>query len=207
MTSSSRCLVAAGIFALTLAPAGEAQTQTISAPAVPPEIQVPAGNIPFLKTIAAGTQNYVCRLSPAGFGWTLFGPQATLFLTIKWFNGEIRQQVATHFLSQNPAENNDPRPTWQSSLDTSAVWGKLVAASTDPQFVAPGAIAWLLLEPAGKQRGPTGGDFLTQTTYIQRVNTSGGIAPATGCSESTAGATVLVPYTTDYYFFKAARPR
>jgi hypothetical protein len=61
----------------------------------------------------------------------------------------------------------------------------------------------LLVEIVGSQSGPTGGDLLTPTTYIQRVNTSGGVAPGTGCSQATDGSTVLVPYTTDYYFYKA----
>jgi hypothetical protein len=46
--------------------------------------------------------------------------------------------------------------------------------------------------------------MLTPTTFIQRLSTSEGVAPATGCSQSTnVGATALVPYTTDYFFYKA----
>ena len=66
--------------------------------------------------------------------------------------------------------------------------------SKDPGYVAPGAIDWLLLERAGVQSGPTGGSILAQTTFIQRVNTSGGVAPATGCSDiSQVGTLALVP--------------
>ena len=39
----------------------------------------------------------------------------------------------------------------------------------------------LLLERAGSQAGPGGDDPLSQTTFIQQLNTSGGSAPATGC--------------------------
>ena len=54
--------------------------------------------------------------------------------------------------------------------------------------------------------GPTGGSRLAATTFIQRLNTSGGIAPATGCSQpSEIGALALVPYTTDYFFYQARR--
>src|SRR5262249_36506504 len=119
---------------------------------------------------------------------------------------EIRQQIATHFLSPNPSESGLPRATWQSSFDTSKVWARAIASSTDPSFVAPGAIPWLLLTVVGTGRGPTDGAFLTQTTFIQRLNTSGGIAPSTGCSQSTnVGATALVPYTADYVFYRASR--
>lgn len=46
----------------------------------------------------------------------------------------------------------------------------------------PSAIPWLLLEVVGEQDGPTGGHKLTETTFIQRLNTSGGVAPSTGCT-------------------------
>jgi hypothetical protein len=179
--------------------------ETLASPAVPDNLRVPSGNSLFLKANAVGTQNYVCAPSAqaeSGFAWKFFGPQATLFLKIKWFGGDIQQQITTHFLSPNPIEGGTARPTWQHSMDTSAIWGKLEQESKDPRFVAPGAIAWLLVRIVGSQRGPMGGEFLTPTTFIQRVNTSGGVAPETGCTQATDGATVLVPYSTDYYFYK-----
>ena len=43
------------------------------------------------------------------------------------------------------------------------------------------------------------------TTYIHRVNTSGGVAPATGCSKlRDLGKKAFVPYTADYYFYMDA---
>jgi len=181
-----------------------AYPQFLTVPPVPTAIQVPAGNIPFLKGHAVGTQNYVCLPSGSGISWTFFGPQATLFVTLKFFHREIQQQITTHFLSPNPDESGTPRATWQSSFDTSAVWARAIASSTDSHFVAPGAIPWLLLQVVGAQHGPTGGALLTRTTFIHRLNTSGGVAPLTGCSESTnVGATALVPYTADYFFYRA----
>ena len=95
-----------------------------------------------------------------------------------------------------------PRATWQHSRDTSTVWAMAIASSSDPAFVAPGAIPWLLLQVVGAQDGPTGGHKLTATTFIQRLNTSGGVAPSTGCAVSTdVGKKALVPYTADYFFF------
>jgi len=134
--------------------------------------------------------------------WKFLGPQATLFLAVPWIHGEVRQQVATHFLSSNPSEGGMARPTWQSSFDTSAVWGKAVADSTDPQYVAPGAIAWLLVQVVGSQQGMAGSSALAQTTFIQRVNTAGGVAPSTGCDQYAYGKIALVPYSTDYLLFR-----
>ena len=84
------------------------------------------------------------------------------------------------------------------------MWAKAMATSTDPAFVAPDAIPWLLLQVVGKTPGATDGTTLTATTYIQRLSTSGGIAPSTGCAQSAdVGSKALVPYTADYFFFKA----
>jgi hypothetical protein len=64
------------------------------------------------------------------------------------------------------------------------------------------------VEAAGVEIGPTSGIQLAQTTYIHRVNTSGGVAPGAGCSEAgNVGAFALVPYTTDYIFYRAGREK
>ena len=50
--------------------------------------------------------------------------------------------------------------------------------------------------------------MLSNTTYIQRVNTTGGMAPATGCSQAgNVGALTMVPYTADYFFYKGGPPQ
>jgi lipid-A-disaccharide synthase-like uncharacterized protein len=167
-------------------------------PPVPPNLQVPAGHQAFLEGHAVGTQNYICLPSAANVAWTLVGPQATLF-------NDWERQLITHFLSPNPDEQDTPRATWQHSLDTSTVWAVAIASSSDPSFVASGAIPWLLLQVVGAEPGPTGGQRLTATTFIQRVHTSGGVAPSTGCTQITdVGQRVFVPYTADYIFYKAA---
>ena len=61
-----------------------------------------------------------------------------------------------------------------------ARWDPPGRSSSDPAFVAQGAIAWLLLTVAGVQDGPTGGDTLTATTFVQRLNTSGGARTVDG---------------------------
>lgn len=172
--------------------------QRIAAPVVPNTLQVPAGNRAFLLGHATGTQNYICLPSASGFSWTLVGPQATLF------NDDDRQ-VITHFLSPNPDEAGLARATWQHSRDTSAVWGRAIASSTDPDFVAAGAIPWLLLQVVGSADGPEDGDRLTRATYLHRVNTAGGLAPSTGCAQATdVGARAFAPYLADYIFYGKA---
>jgi hypothetical protein len=56
---------------------------------------------------------------------------------------------------------------------------------------------------AGVQEGPRGGDTLTATTFIHRVNTSGGLAPSSGCSQlADVGRKAFVPYRADYIFYR-----
>ena len=184
-------------FALTLAlalPAGA--PADIIPPPVPANLTVPEGHRAFVMAHAEGTQNYICLPSGKGMSWSFLGPQATLF-------DSEDGQVMTHFLSPNPDENDMPRATWLDSRDSSAVWAAAIANSTDPAFVEAGAIPWLLLRVVGSETGRVFGDRLANTAYIQRVNTSGGAAPAAGCRTSNdLGKRALVPYTTDYVFYQ-----
>jgi Protein of unknown function (DUF3455) len=185
------------VVALSAALPHAAHPDRLRPPSVPGNIRVPAGNKAFLKGHAVGTQNYICLPSGSTLAWVLFGPQATLF-------NSDDNQIITHFLSSNPDEAAILRATWQHSRDTSTVWAQLVDFSSDANYVAPGAIPWFLLRKVGDQDGPTGGDKLTPTTYIHRVNTVGGIAPVTGCAVSTdVGKKAFVPYTADYVFYAA----
>lgn len=185
---------------------GSASAQSAPALEVPPmpdTLQVPAGNTLFFGARAAGTQNYVCLpIAKRQVGWRFLGPQATLFAD---GTSGAPQQATTHFLSVNPLEAL-ARPTWQHSIDTSRVWARVRTPSTDPLYVAPGAIPWLLLETVGTETGPDGGAFLAQTTFIQRLNTSGGVAPSSGCTnDDDVGKVALVPYTTDYFFYRKSQ--
>jgi hypothetical protein len=168
--------------ALALMVLGQAAyAERVTPPPVPAEIEVDAGSVAFLVGHAVGTQNYLClpsTTSDTGFGWTLFTPEATLF-------SDDGRQLSTHFFSPKPLEIDSFRPTWQHSRDTSSVWARLntpTSTSSDSAYVAPGAIPWLLLKVIGAAAGPNGGFALGATTQIQRLNTSGGAAPSTGCS-------------------------
>jgi hypothetical protein len=189
------CLTALAA-ASTLALARPDRDDRVTPPRVPTDVQVPHGNKPFLEGHAAGTQDYICLPSGATFAWVFFAPQATL-------SADNSKQITTHFLSPNPFEGGTPRATWQHSRDTSVVWGATIGSSSDPRFVRAGAIPWLLLQRVGSHDGPTNGDTLTVTTYIQRLNTVGGIAPSDGCAAATdVGKKVLVPYKADYFFYE-----
>jgi hypothetical protein len=203
---SARITATAGVLALavTVSLPRPAHAGELTPPPVPANIEVPAGHRAFLVGHATGTQNYVCLPAGAGFAWSLFTPQATLF-------DHQGRQVTTHFFGPNPLEKDVIRAAWQHSRDTSTVWGQAVASSSDPAFVAPGAIPWLLVRAVGAQDGPAAADgrrrrgVLTPTTFIQRLTTTGGVAPATGCSAAAdVGNRAFVPYTADYFFYRVA---
>ena len=70
-------------------------------------------------------------------------------------------------------------------------------------YPVAGTIPWLRLQAKSTGAGPYG-DKLAKTTYIQRINTTGGVAPdAATCNATTAGTQVEVAYTADYLFYRA----
>jgi hypothetical protein len=185
---------------VTLAPAASTgYAASLTPPQVPNELRVPAGNRVFFVGHAVGTQDYVCLPSETfpGFSFALITPQATL-------SGDNGQQVATHYFSPNPFDGT-VRATWEESNDTSIVWGRAISTSTNSDYVAQGAIAWVLLQPVAMQGGTAGGEGLTSTTFVQRLNTTGGVAPSTGCEvPNDVGNQAFVPYTADYFFYEKA---
>jgi Protein of unknown function (DUF3455) len=205
MTPCGRTLAAALALTLTVALPEAACADGVTPPSVPPELQVPAGNKAFLVGHAVGTQNYICTSSassPSGVAYTLFAPEAVLY-------GDDGSQVISHFFSPNPSEaNTSPsvvasgtiRATWRHSRDTSTVWGALNPKGS--VVVSQDAIAQVLLKVVGTRNGPKGGNTLSKTTFVQRLNTTGGIAPTSGCaSAADVGHQASVPYTADYFFF------
>ena len=200
------------VAALVFGSAGcSAAPRKIVSPATPSAITPPAGNWAFLVGNAVGTQGYVCLPTSTGASWTVNGsrPEAILSTSSSGKDFEI-----THFLSPNTNPNPSApsplpfgSPTWRSSRDGSVVWAKAltppVTSGSDASCPNAGAIPCLLLLTIGSKTGPSGGQDMSQTTFIQRLDTNGGSAPPTGCSvPADVGKQALVPYTADYYFFR-----
>jgi hypothetical protein len=149
-------------------------------PVVPSKLEVEAGHKVFLVGHAVGVQIYACNATAGGFAWGLVAPRANLY-------NDHGKLLTTHFGG----------PTWQAKDGSTAV-GSVV----DRVTVDPTAIPWLLLSASGAA-GPDG-DRLAATTFIQRIATTGGLAPAAAdCNLATAGIRQEIPYTADYYFWKA----
>jgi hypothetical protein len=172
----------AAIVALTAAwPLAQVAQAGPAEPVVPHQVQVPDGHKLFLVGHAVGVQIYACSATESGFGWRFVAPRADLY-------GDNGKLIATHFGG----------PTWEARDGS-----KVVGQRDDGVTVDPTAIPWLRLVGTSTVTGPDG-DRLARTTFIQRTATTGGLAPpAADCNAETAGTVNEVPYTADYYFWKA----
>jgi hypothetical protein len=156
-------------------------------PQVPPPLSVPAGAKLELHDRGVGAQVYACTASggqDAGvdggattYAWVLKAPDAKLY-------DACNQQVGTHGAG----------PNWTSTLDGSVVNGAKVMQADAP---VTSAVPWLLL----RATSASGAGAFGSITYVQRVNTSGGKAPAAGCDATTVGSETRVDYSADYYFY------
>lgn len=132
-----------------------------------------------LKALGKGKQVYACKAKSGAEGpveWVLERPEATLF-------GEDGATIGKHYKG----------PTWEAT-DGSKVTGQVLqrmgAAATN-------AVPWLLLKAASHE----GAGTFARVSYIQRVDTQGGVAPAEGCDKSHSSAEVSVDYQASYIFY------
>ncbi|MEO7733490.1 MAG: DUF3455 domain-containing protein, partial [Kofleriaceae bacterium] len=173
-------LIAAGCGGHGAAPA----TQPASPPTapVPAELAVPEGHKLVLSARATGVQIYECAADASGaLAWKLHAPRADLLdaagATIGSHFGGVDKQLA-------------PGPYWEAADGSRVHAGKPVSVPHE------GSIPLLRLEAADA----SGTGVLAKITFVQRLETTGGVAPAGAC---TAGKPTEVPYTATYYFYAA----
>jgi len=148
-------------------------------PALPsPTLAVPEGNDLAFHADASGVQIYSCVTNATGVAWSLQGPEATL----RDQHGKV---AFKHYKG----------PTWESVSDNS----KVVASKVSDFTANPKAIPELLLRASSHE----GAGVLADVTYIQRLKTSGGLAPGAGCDAAHVGALARVAYTASYFFYRA----
>lgn len=143
---------------------------------VPQALQAPANEQLVVQVHAKGDQIYSCKVDGPQPGWTLKAPDAQLF-------DKDGKAFGKHFAG----------PSWEAS-DGSRVVGKAAANAPSPDA---DSIPWLLVKVVSH----AGEGVLAKVTSIQRINTKGGKAPASGCDAGHAGAEVRVAYSADYLFF------
>ncbi len=178
----SRSSLAVIYSAVVVVAVGCASGSAIAPPVVPQSLRPPVGESVFVEARASGVQIYECAPKPdqpTSFEWTFRAPEAPLV------DGTGRS-IGKHYAG----------PTWEG-VDGSTVVGEVKSRDPGPDALA---IPWLLLTA----RSTTGAGVFGQTKSIQRVQTTGGIAPSQACTSENAKQTVRVPYTATYYFYRVA---
>lgn len=148
---------------------------------VPESLRVPVGAKPVREVHATGVQIYTCvanKENPTRFEWVFTAPEARL-------RDRTGALVGRHYAG----------PTWEGTDGSKAV-GEVIAKEAAPD---PHAIPWLLLRVTASGTG-----IFSHTTYVQRMHTSDGKAPANGCSSTQSEQTLRVPYQADYVFYASA---
>ncbi|HET7106502.1 MAG TPA: DUF3455 domain-containing protein [Candidatus Acidoferrum sp.] len=143
---------------------------------VPQQIQPSANEQLLLQLHAKGDQVYTCKGDAAQAAWTLKAPEAQLF-------DKDGKPFGKHFAG----------PSWEAN-DGSRVTGKAAANVPSPDA---DSIPWLLVNVVGHE----GSGVLSRATSIQRINTKGGKAPASGCDPGHVGQELRVAYSADYLFY------
>jgi Protein of unknown function (DUF3455) len=155
------------------------QMETKSASTTPANLTPAANEVQVLRLPAVGVQIYECKVvdgKPAA--WVFVSPEADLF-------DESGVRVGKHYSG----------PTWELN-DGSKTVGTVKERANS---TVVGAIPWLLL--SAKSTGGAG--KLEKVVSLQRINTVGGVAPATGCSADDIGKQARVYYKADYVYYAA----
>jgi hypothetical protein len=126
------------------------------------------------KYAAKGAQIYVCTAKAGANEWIFKAPEAEL----RDAQGQV---FAKHYAG----------PSWEAA-DGSKIVGTVLANEAAP---TAGAIPWLLLSAKASGTG-----VLARARFVQRLNTSGGVAPAGSCP--TIGAEERVGYSADYVIYE-----
>ena len=166
-------LIVAGLTpaAISAAPFDDQRAPELPSPLCD-RVNAPVGNKVSSHVYATGTQIYRWD----GVSWVFVEPSASLFA-----NASYDGKVGIHYRG----------PTWESNSGSKVVASRLFGCAPDPT-----AIPWLLLETVST----TGPGIFSSVTYVQRVNTTGGLVPA--YPGLLIGQVVEVPYTAEYYFYR-----
>jgi Protein of unknown function (DUF3455) len=156
-------------------------TATYDQSALPDAVKVPTGNKVAMETVGVGQITYECRDKKDAAGqyeWAFVGPDAAL-------NDRSGKKLGKYF---------GPPATWESA-DGSKITGMQVAVSPAGTGNIPSQLV--------KANPAMGTGAMTGVTYIQRVATKGGVAPAMACDMASKGKKEIVSYQADYIFYKA----
>ena len=146
--------------------------------ALPAPVRVPAGHDLRLWSVAKGAIKYVCRKQAqagGGYAWAADAPAARLY-------DVYLREIGRYYGG----------PTWES-VDGSKVTARQLAVVP----AEAGSMPLQLLQA----RPASGRGTMQGVSYIQRLNTRGGVAPDQPCDARSAGSERMVTYEADYVFY------
>jgi len=156
-----------------------AAASAVAPPTVPEAIAVPAGSVLLFSRHAKGAQTYECQNGE----WAFRAPRALLF------DPQSHRPTGIHYGGID--RGLTPGPWWESLRDSSRIRAGKALSAPSPNA---NSIPLLRLEVLERQ----GSGVFSPVSYIQRLNTVGGVGPTGLCQP---GAQRWVPYTADYYFY------
>jgi hypothetical protein len=113
--------------------------------------------------------------------WSFVAPEATLYAEANFFG-----EVGIHGMG----------PHWTSKSGSRVEAARVPGRGCRPD---PDAIEWIVLKTT-EAKGP---GIFARVSYIQRTNTTDGMAPA---EPGVLNELREVPYTAEYYFYRAEGP-
>ena len=166
-------VLAAALAAATLATAAVPEPQ-----GVPPRLRPSANEVASLRLTGSGVMIYQCRATltnPNAYAWYYVAPDATLY------DGghEVARMTSPNLI--------------EGLSDPSSLSGVVRASQA-----ATGGLPWTLAQAI--PMGDSG--IFAGVTSFQRLNTRGGMPPATGCSSDNVGEESRIAFDADYYFYR-----
>lgn len=140
-------------------------------------IAAPEGHKLAFHVYAKGVQIYKWN----GFMWSFVGPEATMYAEENYFG-----EVGIHGFG----------PHWTSKSGSRVKADRVLNTGCRPD---PNAIEWILL----KMKETSGSGIFGRVSYIQRTNTTGGMAPV---EAGMLNEVREIPYTAEYYFYREEGP-
>ena len=162
--------------AAALTSQADADNRSPDLPPICERITPPSDNKVVAHVFATGVQIYHWN----GSAWAFFAPVATLYA-----DASHQTQVGTHFATPTG-------PAWRANDGSQVVEQRVDGCTPDTT-----AIQWLLLRTISEE----GNGIFSGVSFVQRVNTVGGIAPSE--AGTSVGEERQVPYTAEYIFYRA----
>lgn len=154
------------------------QEAVVNCPRVPPGLVPPVPVGILFGRAAHGVEIYSCEGTPQGPQWGYVGPRVELY---DLRTGRLR-------------ETHQSYPSFASPDD-----GSMLQTSVYQEVqVTPGIVSWALLVTVASSPGPTGYGDLGFVSWVQRLDTSGGLPPTSAC---VTGQVTEVPFDALYVFY------